>query len=192
MNLKKLPIIIALTGSLCIPMLVTPQISRSGPVREKIIEEFLKIPPVLVEELKERVKRSCTGYYLIRFPSGKELKFGEFSARRGCGRSVPNRCRRRARDSCHICMKAHWAKKEVWKDIPTECKEVPPSNLGVRDYKIKDLDAAIKKRACQVIVPNGRANVAIYRVTEGNRGCGPNMKKSMTRLLTDSYTVRCR
>lgn len=190
MNFKKLPIIIALTGSLCLSMLAIPQISSSQG-KETIIEEFVKLIPGLVKELKQKVKRSCTGYYLIRFPSGRELQFGEFSARRGCGKYVPNRCRRRARDSCQICMKAHWAKRKEWKNIPTECKPVPPSNLGVRDYNIKDLDAAIKKRACQVIVPNGKATVAIYRVTKGDKGCGSNFDKSMTRLLTNSYTVRC-
>lgn len=63
-----------------------------------------------------------------------------FSARRGCGATVPNRCRERASAAAMACMVEHGRHPG---SRPAAC-----GRDGVRDYRIDDLAAQVRERAC--------------------------------------------
>ncbi|MEE2785844.1 MAG: hypothetical protein VX589_00795 [Myxococcota bacterium] len=73
------------------------------------------------------IKRSCHSTYSIEFTGPKPANFihtpriasGYFETRRGCGSTVPNRCRERARDQAQACMKKFWQNPNA---LPAECK----------------------------------------------------------------------
>ncbi|NEP87783.1 MAG: hypothetical protein F6K18_13685 [Okeania sp. SIO2C2] len=131
------------------------------------------------------IKRSCTGYYQVESSSltaQNGVIVGRFHARRGCGHNVPNRCRRKARDAAHNCMEDHWNYKKV---MPQLCQ-----SEGVQNYNIRDLSQELTRTVCSYTSdPYFRAN--IYRVTKGNKGCGPNNEKQKKTLLKTRYVFRC-
>lgn len=87
-----------------------------------------------------------------------------FSATRGCGNWVPNRCRERARTSLKQCFDAAIAKPGV---MPQLCQ----SN-GVKGYDVGRLGTAMTRKLCEE--PrwrNTRFDVRLTMRTSGNKYC---------------------
>ncbi|MDJ0693190.1 MAG: hypothetical protein QNJ49_05085 [Mastigocoleus sp. MO_167.B18] len=151
--------------------------------------------------LSREYKRSCEGYYIVKVTSvngvqpsapvrrARKVPTRGFSGRGSCSSYTRiNACRRRARDFCHNCMKAHW-RNPVKK--PRACNSLT-NGLGVNNYNIINLRRRLRNSVCSD--PNLRGRTArydVYRVTRGDKGCGPRLKKTMRRKL-GSVTVRCR
>ena len=152
------------------------------------VKDWAETVGEIYKELREKTKRSCSAYYELEI-NGKRTRMGEFSARRGCGKVVPNRCRRRARDSAENCMKAHWAlEKQGRKGTPSQCQ--PVGDLGCKGYNVQDLRKSIKKSACRLA--QGRsARVTVYAVTKGDKGCGSRSQKQKRQKL-GNIQVNCR
>lgn len=54
------------------------------------------------------ITRSCDGFYQWETTGGSfGGTFGKFTGKGGCGQTVPNRCRERARDAAMNCMTTH-------------------------------------------------------------------------------------
>ena len=103
----------------------------------------------------DNIKRSCKAHYFgwvnrIESSQGtlnipmQTISFAfsdrEFIAQGGCGKLVPNRCRKRARDKLLACAKAH-AKSP--NQAPGECR----SN-DVTRYPVQNLTSMLKEKAC--------------------------------------------
>lgn len=97
-----------------------------------------------------------------------------------------NDCRRRARDFCHSCMKEHWQNQS---SRPTSCSYYS-GGVGVRDYSIVDLKRSLDTHACTDL-EDVKIRYDVYRVTSGNKGCGPKTAKTMRRKL-GTRQIRCR
>jgi hypothetical protein len=55
------------------------------------------------------ITRSCDAYYFWQTTGGTYSgTFATFTGKGGCGRTVANRCRERARDAAMACMATHW------------------------------------------------------------------------------------
>ena len=105
--------------------------------------------------LADNIKRSCKANYFAwvdRIESSQgtlnipmqTISFAfpekEFIAQGGCGKLVPNRCRKRARDKLLACSKAHVNSPN---QAPGECRE-----KDVTRYPIQNLASMIKEKAC--------------------------------------------
>lgn len=117
----------------------------------------------------------------------------DFEARRGCGATVPNRCRERARDAAFACMSEHAKTQGA---IPEACK----SN-GVRGYTLSDMKAAFKPAACREakgylsaeryqMAREFPLKVTLQSVVSGDRGCGKNDEMSEVRSV-GQLEVKC-
>jgi hypothetical protein len=71
----------------------------------------------------------------------RRVTIERFSAGGSCGRSVPNRCRERAHDKAHRCMKAHFRKKSAQ---PPECRD-----KAIQGYGLNDLTQKVGIQACE-------------------------------------------
>lgn len=104
----------------------------------------------------DKIHRTCKGEYLYRlidvngfptdakasaFPKGIRQ---EIAARGGCGRLVPDRCRRRARSAIQTCMFAHWAARNT-AGIPSPACT---ATRGVTHYRIFNPLHELKYEAC--------------------------------------------
>ena len=115
-------------------------------------------------------RRSCSAYFAVG-KGTRVAKVGEeFVGRRGGGNLVPNRARRRARDSAHACMKADFNGDP---NAASLCR----TTKGVIGYEIRDLHAALQSAARRVASPG--SEVDVYGTTHGNRGCGRKENRRM-------------
>ncbi|MDJ0617530.1 MAG: hypothetical protein QNJ63_12440 [Calothrix sp. MO_192.B10] len=144
--------------------------------------------------------RSCSARYAVKVTNiegvptptlpRREVPGTRFSGRGKCGAKTRlNACRRRARDFCHSCMVAHWASPLT---TPTECSYYS-GNVGVRNYTTTNLTERIENYICSIDGRNRRGKrikYEAYRITDGNRGCGPKLKKFM-RVKLGSRTMTC-
>ncbi len=159
----------------------------------------------------DNIQRSCTANYQIYIvraatasnvqlaPVGKWTAFGsthldyQFTARRGCGRSVPNRCRQRASTAALNCMQAHVRNPG---STPTACR-----GNGVRDYRIGNMQRLLQQSVCKfmnersginpTILPNPYyVDTTIRAYIHGDRGCGGGNRLHVKRDL-GSVRVRC-
>lgn len=137
------------------------------------------------------IMRSCSAGYQIKLTGAgfdtitRDIVVGTFSARRGCGNvAVADRCRRRARDGAHKCMRQHW---DSAGGRPSICDD--RGGEGVRGYpeawaRMGPREAArIEALAlCNFLsgapAGNSRAGfcssstrVTVYATTRGNSGC---------------------
>ncbi len=124
------------------------------------------------------ITRGCDGNYKI-YPKNNAhnvIYSSTFGARAGCGRFVPNRCRKRAREKLHQCMKAHWnVKKKSY--APDACRKVS-------NYPFNNLNKELRHYICHTYnVKN--MYVDIYAHTYGRERCGS------TRLLKSSLRISC-
>lgn len=78
------------------------------------------------------ITRSCDAKYFWQTTGGTfSGTFSDFTGKGGCGRTVPNRCRERARDAAMDCMTTHWAIR--WeRRRPEACLNAQ----GVYDYNV--------------------------------------------------------
>jgi hypothetical protein len=107
----------------------------------------------------KNIKRTCNAEYSIymydaRVPNTTRVLFRinqeakgtavesyrKFTAKGGCGKLVPNRCRKRARNAILDCTRAH-AKHPS--KTPAEC-----NSKNIMNYKINDFNTLIKKTVC--------------------------------------------
>jgi hypothetical protein len=115
-----------------------------------------------------------------------------FTARRGCGATVPDRCRRRAGEAAMACMQAHANARGT---MPQQC-----TNEGVKDYQIANLEAVIRARACKEVRNRGidesilprpyYISVTIKGMVYGDSGCGGGDRDKMERDLA-TLRVAC-
>jgi len=121
---------------------------------------------------EDNIERSCNAHYAVRV-SYTETVAGHrvsnlvmltmsnygFSARRGCGRTVPDRCRKRALEAIKQCMVAHANSPAT---MPAAC-----TSNGVNNYRITNLEKAVQETVCShVSAPQHRFNLPdIYRVS---------------------------
>lgn len=123
-----------------------------------LLVAFLGLLTIFPEGFADNIKRSCKANYFgwvtrletsqttLNIPLeaiGFELRDNEFSAQGGCGKLVPNRCRRRARNKVLACAKAHVNSPN---QPPGECRE-----NAITRYPIQNLTSAIKEKACGVL-----------------------------------------
>lgn len=96
---------------------------------------------------EDNIQRSCKAHYTVVL--SPQSQYGEvslpmmdyaFSARRGCGRTVPNRCRKRALEAIKQCMDAHATAPAT---MPAAC-----TSNGVENYRITNLRTAIRETVC--------------------------------------------
>ena len=144
---------------------------------------------VLSNSVYANISRKCNAYYKIELdnPSyiGKRwVPAGQFQGKGGCGRTVPNRCRRRARNRAHDCMREHWNRNNV-NAIPSQC-----AGGSIVSYRASNLQEMIKAEACDFLrwttnSYNPRTFVKITAVTRGDTDC----KKDV--VLANRFLVRC-
>jgi len=115
-------------------------------------------------------RRSCDAYYELTPQVGgaSTVLVGHFTTRAGCGCSVPNRCRRRARNGAHECMKTHWNQRNS-NTIPGSC--VPGVGRVNSTYPITNLDTYLRRQID--LIYGGRRDmvVRVQAKTAGNTGC---------------------
>lgn len=126
------------------------------------------------------IERSCQARWtLTNKTTGATAVLDEFEARAGCGKTVPNRCRSRARDAAHACMSKHWETRFDRKK-PAEC-----SSSGITGYGLPDIKAAVENAACSLgWVQGGDVVVSLSGSTSGDKECG------RTKTFSDAYIVK--
>jgi hypothetical protein len=129
---------------------------------------------------EDNIERSCKAEYEVRLtfwkPKGVthgvqlHMRDYEFSARRGCGRTVPNRCRKRAREAIKQCMVAHATAPAT---MPAAC-----TSNGVENYRITNLEKAVQETVCSFVNTNHMGigvadlyDVALWGISSGDEGC---------------------
>ena len=112
-----------------------------------------------------------------------------FSATRGCGAGVPNRCRRRASEALMACMAAHAATPG---ERPAAC-----DSGGISAYQIADLGKIITSTVCSYLTSQGfqvprpyAIDVTIKGKVYGDDGCGGGDRNSLERDLA-AMRVTC-
>jgi len=120
-----------------------------------LLVALLGLLAIGTEVFADNIKRSCNAYYfgwVARFESSQgtlnipmqainfALSDKKFIAKGGCGKLVPNRCRKRARDKLLACAKAQVNSPN---QPPQECRE-----NTLTSYPIQNLTSAIKEKAC--------------------------------------------
>lgn len=139
------------------------------------------------------IERTCDAYYVIErsaavYPSpappalGPEtitIQFGNFKAQGSCGATVPNRCRQRARDAAHQCMRTHWAN-------PPDSEGWVCTDSAIRNYQITRpyLRGEIQNWICRTFRVRNMT-VRVKAVTTGDTDC------PRTTLLQENFRVNC-
>ena len=117
---------------------------------------------------EDNIERSCKAEYEVRvtFIKHKGVTHGvqlhmkdyEFSARRGCGRTVPDRCRKRAREAIKQCMVAH---ANAPATMPAAC-----TSNGVENYRITNLEKAVQETVCSRMSTLGSASFNLSDISK--------------------------
>jgi len=140
------------------------------------------------------IKRSCSATYRTMVDSvtfnSRTVKLpynfayagytsDSFSAEGGCGKLVPNRCRKRARNKLLACARAHVKSPG---NLPQECR---PNKI--KRYPGANLQSIIKAKVCKSRLPvkkvptfgireflpsHYQVNVLLEIFVSGNEGCG--------------------
>jgi len=115
-----------------------------------------------------------------------------FTARRGYGATVPDRCRRRAGEAAMACLEAHANARGT---MPQQC-----TSDGVTDYQIANLEAVVRARACEEVRKRGidesilprpyYIKVTIKGMVFGDSGCGGGDRNKIERDLA-ALRVAC-
>jgi hypothetical protein len=105
-----------------------------------------------------------------------------------------NQCRRDARDDAHACMNAIWRARNSPGSLPPECvgnlSTGQPRFVGELPRNIKrDIEIAVCRQPSDLGDQNDTV-IEVFTRTGGDRGCGPNLQKSVSKKLTD-YRVDC-
>jgi hypothetical protein len=122
------------------------------------------------------ITRSCTAYYLatIEQINGEPVRaartnvpFGTFSASGGCGWTVADRCRVRAREAALQCALNQWPRRYRWGPVYLHrlCRV-----REIHNYSIYNWSYAVRNAVC----PANRGNTLVVAVAihvEGLSGC---------------------
>ncbi len=125
------------------------------------------------------IRRSCSAAYQIVPNHGgyEPITIGKFSARAGCGRFVPNRCRSRAKAKALDCIKKHWNGR--FNDFtPTECTETS----SVTNYQYTELLAELADQICGTYDTDS-VRVQIKGISWGNTNCGGSLQLATNQLI---------
>ena len=154
-------------------------------------------------EAGKEITPSCDASYLVKYkkingvvPQSGGTAFGNFSATRHCGRTVPNRCRERAREAIFTCGKIHYDQRWTRNTIPTHCTTFE----GVKNYNVRDMKDELEKAVCcganNKLHKNMEVELSVQ--SRGDDGCGSGRKFgfspeawSESRRLEDSYLIDC-
>lgn len=154
------------------------------------------------------IERSCSAKYRVYIPEsvfsdgrpqfrvdGHEPLAEQytFSARRGCGATVPNRCRQRASEAALACMTDH-AKNPGSR--PASC-----TRDGVHGYTLTNLEAPVKAAACKHAKGYWGAEkynnalpvtlkTSIKAIVSGDDGCDGKDSKSVVKYVA-TFNVEC-
>lgn len=157
--------------------------------------------------LAANIERSCNAYYRFHL-GGVDNETGNhvfgigevigsqsgFTARRGCGQLVPNRCRRRAGEAAMQCMRAH---TKNMAQAPAECR-----SEGVQNYPVSNLEQFAKTQVCAYLKNSGKVtfnslppgysvNVTIKGFVWGEEGCGGGDRRDTEADLLRDLTIKC-
>ncbi|MBT8496059.1 MAG: hypothetical protein KJO07_23650 [Deltaproteobacteria bacterium] len=130
-----------------------------------VVAAVIAVTSIGIEASAGNIKRSCNAYYYatiesITFDNGtgertvslplESLNVGDsnkrFAADAGCGKLVPNRCRKRARNKLLACVKAHARSP---KRLPVACK-------ALKSYVGANLvTTTIKPMVCGKLITKG-------------------------------------
>ncbi|MEM1046258.1 MAG: hypothetical protein AAGL24_08910 [Pseudomonadota bacterium] len=171
---------------------MTTALTDQGSVFVRALSLTLAAVIMMSSVAEAKIKRGCKAWYEVDIIRASGIAnvatppftYGQFSARRGCGNSVPNRCRRRARNSAHLCMNDHWNSGFVGK--PQSCL-----NSAIQAYYTSDLKRAIQSASCNYIAGKSwlrgksRYWISVRARTSGDKEC----PKKVT--LSSSYRFRC-
>ena len=85
-------------------------------------------------------------------------------------------------------MKLHW----INRSLNIKVGECTPS-FGVHNYTPVDIHREIVKSICAdyYVDVNDMVVFSLYSITEGDKGCGPNLKKKKAILIQGNYSLRC-
>lgn len=157
------------------------------------------------------IQRGCTALYqvyIVRAVTASNLQLVginkwwvlgsrsedyQFTARRGCGSTVPNRCRRRASAAALQCMRTH---SQSLGDTPPACR-----SDGIRGYRVVNFNNLLQQSVCrfmtersgvaQSILPKPYyVDTTIRAYIYGGPGCGGADHRKMKRDLRN-VRVRC-
>ena len=110
----------------------------------------------------DNITRSCTAKYVLHIKSASERYGGpiaqpemfSFTAKGGCGKSVPNRCRKRARAAALVCMEFHlnndYQTMYGNNKAPYYCSKYK----RIYGYNIEQLSTKIRQTACNATPAN--------------------------------------
>lgn len=116
------------------------------------------------------IQRTCYGLFQVVTDTGHHnyVPYTGFQARRGCGSSVPNRCRERARTALHTCMHQFMYWDPRGNAVPMSC-----ISNGVTGFnRFSWWHARHEALRLMRTYANGRgAKVAVNRVTHGGGHC---------------------
>ena len=124
----------------------------------------------------DKIVRHCDAAFemeqnLPRPGGDQRITIERFSAGGSCGRSEPDRCRERARDKAHRCMRAHFERKS---SRPAECRD-----NAIQGYELNDLTQRVGAEACgryqaacrKAECVSSKTGIKLYAVTTGDRKC---------------------
>lgn len=162
------------------------------------LDDARRILDGFTSEINQTTKRSCKAYYELSFnsvngqPASTVTQLGDFEARRGCGTLVPNRCRRRARDTAVACLTSGWNNRQaLTQRIPAECVSAG-NQIGMLNYNVINFEETAAAEACRYAGRGSTINLNVNAVTRGDTGCGPGDAKSQKIPLANSYNFTCR
>lgn len=120
---------------------------------------LIGLPLITTDALAANIKRSCSATYSamldrVTYDSKnigmpyEVVQVGyiseAFTAQGGCGKLVPNRCRKRARNKLLACVRAHANSPN---QLPAAC-----ASNNVKNYPGANLPSIIKAKACKSVL----------------------------------------
>ena len=148
------------------------------------------------------ITRSCASDILVEIKDVNGVRLGRVAGQGKCGKSVPNRCRERARHVIVKCIEQIFEHR-FENRIPPECNTLAGARTGAKliwelNQPIKQqnrITARIAHWACCTQRPNASSlKVQIRGTISGDKGCAPG-PKATTHYQSDwqmpSFNVPC-
>lgn len=151
----------------------------------------------------KKIHRTCFGgynvevYVWITSPGAprKGKKIGEtgllhlFQARGGCGKSVPNRCRDRARSYGKSCMRSHYTSKRT---IDFPIGQVPDQcglEDGILNYPPGKLIDLLDNAVCSLVRRKDYGQYQVFYTETSARVSCKYCRKTITDFTTESWLL---
>lgn len=179
MNLLHFPVVVYLAMfTLVVPSGMKERYSTHDSTREAC--SICNLSDSIGSSGIETIYRSCHGYYRLSFDS-YSFDAGYFEIRRGCGETVPNSCRERARDGGHNVMRHH-----MNNGIPTT-KFL--KDQGAKGYWVRDMKSFVEGEVCDFLKWNKIQKKGPFqvRVTAVTAGISPCAKET----LLGTFSISC-